>query len=219
MAISTVVAVDPGPEVSGMVVLREGRIVKAEIVANGLLFNIMLLNAGGLPLMVLMEDVRPYGVRLRQELINTCKWIGQWQYRLEKAKIAYKLIPRSAVQIWVFRNLPDLVVPRIEKKIRRLDKRNKDGELCKPKFVYVDDGIVKAAMKQHWSIPAPKPGHSAMYGLKTHSWQALGVASCYLSSVPAGTPDLAGAATVSTEITSASSVTIASSRSSMMPAP
>lgn len=180
MTKSTVVAVDPGPEVSGMVVLREGRIVKAANVANGVLFNIMLLNAGGLPLMVLIEDVRPYGVRLRQELLDTTKWIGQWQYRLEKARIAYKLIPRSAVQVWVYRNLPDLAVPRIEAKILRLDNRNKDGELCKPRFIYVDDDIVKAAMKRYWSIPTPKPGHSAMYGLKTHSWQALGVATCYL---------------------------------------
>jgi len=172
-----------------MVVLREGQIVWAGNVVNGLLFNIMLLNAGGLPLMVVIEDVRPYGVLLRQELLDTCKWIGQWQYRLEKARIAYKLIPRSAVQIWVFQSFPDVAIPRIEKKIRRLDKRTKEGVLCKPKFVYVDDGIVKAAMKEKWSIPTPKPGQTNKYGLKTHSWQALGVGSCYLASVPVAAPE------------------------------
>lgn len=181
----TVVGIDPGSEVSGLVIVRYGRIVKAANVANDLLFNIMLEEcATNLPLLVLIEDVKPYGVRLRQELLDTCKWIGKLVYWLELAGIGHKLISRSTVRTWVYNSFPDIVVPRIEREIICRDHRRKDGEYCKPSAKYVNDRIVEAAMKEKWSVPKPKPGRTNVYGLKTHSWQALALISCFISNNP-----------------------------------
>lgn len=178
---SVVVALDPGPEMTGVAVIEAGRIVRAANLANKVLFNIILTLAPKDTLQVLIEDVRAYDGRLSQDLIDTCKWIGELTYRLKTVKIAPELIPRSTVKSWIFRTFPEISIPRIEKKIIARDRRKLDGEYCKPSAIYVDDRIVEAAMKEKWSIPTPKPGQTNMYGLKTHSWQALALASCYLS--------------------------------------
>jgi hypothetical protein len=91
----------------------------------------------------------------------------------------------------VFDTHGELCVERINKKIVALDDygerkdrkryRNKDGELRKASFHYVDDRIVIAAMKKHWNIPTPKPGKSNALGFSSHSWQALAVGSYYLA--------------------------------------
>jgi hypothetical protein len=140
---------------------------------------------------VVIEDVRPYSLRLSQQVIDTCKFIGELTYRLKsELKIEYSLNPRSEVKEWVFTNHAEVCLPRIEKKIwdlhHRKEKmglkglRNANGDLRKPSFVFVDDRIMIAAMKEYWSIPTPKPGKSGMYGLKSHSWQALALGTMWL---------------------------------------
>jgi len=182
MAQFTVMALDPGPEVSGMVVLRYEGIVEARNLENGLLFNIMLeYDTPNVPLIVLIEDVAAYGTRLSGDLIRTCKWIGKLEYWLESRNIAYKLIFRSTVRKWVFDSYPEISIPRIEQEIIRLDRRRKDGEYCKPHARYVDDRIVEAAMRQAWQIQKPKPGKSNVYGLTKHSYQALALGCSFLN--------------------------------------
>lgn len=183
MVKSVVVALDPGPETSGMAVIEAGRIVRAANVANRVLLNIILCLGPKDSLQVLIEDMKAYDGRLSQDLIDTCKWIGELTYRLKQAKIAVELIPRSTVKWWIFRTFPEISIPRIEREIIRRDLRRDNGELCKPSGVYVKDPIVIAAMKEKWSIPTPKPGQTNRYGLKTHSWQALALASYYLSTI------------------------------------
>jgi len=178
-----VVALDPGPEVSGLVILRYGEIVKAGNMGKAdILFNIMLEFETKVPLLVLIEDVKPYGARLSQDLIDTCKWIGELEYRLKTAGIAYKLIPRSTVKSYIFHNFQKISIPRIEKEIICRNKRRKDGEYCKPHASMVNDRIVIAAMKDLWNIETPKPGKTNRFGLSKHAWQALGVASQWLHS-------------------------------------
>lgn len=179
---NAVVALDPGPVVSGMVIVEDGAIAKASNAGNAALFNIMFDGgkANVRPL-VLIEDVRPYGVRLSQDFIDTCKWIGELEYRLKTLNIAYKLIPRSTVKKWIFDTFPDIAVPRIEKEIILRDHRRKDGEYCKPSAGFVNDRIIREAMKKQWSIPTPKPGKTNAYGLSEHSWQALGLASYWIA--------------------------------------
>jgi len=177
----TVVAVDPGPEVSGLVVLRYGQIAKAGNLQNAdVLFNIMLELDTKIPLFVLIEDVAAYGARLSGDLIETCKWIGKLQYWLESRNIAYRLIFRSTVKKWVYDTYPDISIPRVEKEIICRDHRRKDGAYCKPSAKYVNDRIVEAAMRYAWDIKKPKPGQSNQYGLREHSYQALALGCCFL---------------------------------------
>ena len=177
----TVVAVDPGPEVSGLVILQYGQIVKAGNPENRLLFNIMLeYETTNVPLLVVIEDVKPYRARLRQDLIDTCKWLGELEYRLKSLNIAYRLISRSTVKKWIFDTYPEISIPRIEKEIICRNHRRKDGEYCKPSAKYVNDRVVETAMRHAWQIEKPKPGKSNRYGLTDHSYQALALACCFL---------------------------------------
>ena len=61
---------------------------------------------------------------------------------------------------------------------------NADGEMRKPSFNWVDDSIVKAALKSIYNIPTPKPGKPNLYGITkdSHGWQALAVCSFYFHS-------------------------------------
>ncbi len=184
MSGNAVVALDPGPEVSGLVILEYGQIVKAGNVENRLLFNIMLdVVAANVGVHVLIEDVRPYGVRLSQDLLDTTKWIGVLEYRLESLNIAYTLISRSTVKKWVFDTYPEISIPRIDKEIICRNHRRKDGEYCKPSAKYINDRMVIAAMKKHWKIETPKPGKTNRFGISKHAWQALAIASYHLQNI------------------------------------
>ena len=140
---------------------------------------------------VVIEDVRAYGTRLSPQLLLTAKFIGQLEWRLKSSAIAFELIPRFEVKLWVFRAFPELVLPRIVKKMtvedRRREKdgskrlRNKAGELYKGGFVWVDDRIIQAAMADYWGIKKPKPGKPTQFGLKTHIWQALALISWFIN--------------------------------------
>jgi hypothetical protein len=155
----------------------------------------------------LIEDIRAYSGKLSQDVIDTCKFIGELTYRLQnELQIhSYKLYPRATIRKWVFDAFPEICVPAIDKKIAYLDgygcRRNeeliaegkkakyrryvtKSGELRKASFNYVDDRIIIAVMKRLWEIPEPKPFKSNIYGLKDDSWQALALASYYLYGLP-----------------------------------
>lgn len=196
---STIVvfSIDPGPEKTGFVVLREGKIAKAAVVVNSRLFTTMLEEcATGFQSFVLIEDIKPSGVALKQSTIDTCKFIGVLEYRLESAQIDPQMIARWEVKEWIFEKFPEIAIPRINKKIaakgkweacdiktRELIRITKKGHTWKPRkasFIFVDDRIVIACMKSYWNIATPKPGHSNIFGLKEHSWQALAVASVWL---------------------------------------
>lgn len=141
---------------------------------------------------VVLEDIRPYGLKMSNDVINTCKWIGELDYRLRiefGATVEY--VTRGAVKKWVFEAFTGLCVERINRKISYLDDygdrkgkkryRTKEGVLKKASFHWVDDRIVIAAIKEFWKIPTPKPGKQNIFGLSEHSWQALAAGSCFLS--------------------------------------
>jgi hypothetical protein len=145
-------------------------------------------------IMVLIEDIRPFKMGMAMQTIETSKFIGELKYRLKnELSVDYLLIPRFEVKRWVFESFPGIVQEKIEKKIAYLDDigersgrkryRKKSGELYKPTMHYVDDRIVISALKDYWKIPTPKPGKSNLFGLKSHSWQALALGTCYLDSI------------------------------------
>jgi hypothetical protein len=142
------------------------------------------------PYMLVIEDVRAYGTRLSPQLLMTAKFIGELEYCLKQAGIAFRLIPRYEVKMWVYNTFPKIVLPRITAKVSREDKRRAkmdmkrlrkvNGDLYSGSFIWVDDRMIQAAMAEHWQIKKPKPGKHTQFGLKSHSWQALGLATMVL---------------------------------------
>ena len=139
---------------------------------------------------VVIEDIFPFSNRLTPSVIDTCKLIGELTYRFNTTEnISVKLIPRNTVRNWIFKTVPDVVTPRVIKKMVALDARivknggkglrNKEGKFYDPHFKFVDDRTVIAALKSIYNIPTPKPGKPNIFGLKNHSWQALAAASFY----------------------------------------
>lgn len=178
----TLVSIDSGSSQSGIVVLNGLKIAYADNISNDeVIDRIIGEKITDRNVKVLIEDIKPSGIRLMQPTIDTCKFIGVLCNTLEKNDICYELITRNEVKLWAFNTYPYIVLERINKKIEYKNKRNNDGKLRRPSFVYVDDRIIIAVMKEHWNIGTPKPGKRNGHGLSRHSWQALGVASCYLA--------------------------------------
>lgn len=175
-----IIGIDPG-ETCGMVILDDGQITSVfNIMSEKVWTNIQffLLNQ---TVTVVIEDIRPYSLRLTPQVIETCKWIGEAVFRLKSGSNAIvKLIVRNEVKKWCFDTFPEVCVPFIEKKILKKGFIHKEtGAPRKPSFVFVDDKIVTECMKVRYKIPKPKSGYGYQFGLKEHSWQALAIAACF----------------------------------------
>jgi hypothetical protein len=181
------VCVDPGESVSGLVILRNGEIVLAENALHDRLFTVILSTniQKSAHITVLVEDIKPYGLKLSPQIIETCKFLGELRYRLQTAKINVQWVARNTVKKWVFDAFPEVCIPRIQAKIAKKGAKNKDGGYRQPSFIWVDDRIVIAAMKECWNIETPKPGKTNRYGIKAHAWQALSLGAYYLSDLKA----------------------------------
>lgn len=186
-----VIGVDPGSDVSGICVLEDTTILHASNTPNSEVFDLIKELCGGHMATIVIEDIAPYAMRLKPQVITTCKFIGELSYRLRAAGLTdIAFIARNQVKKWVFDAFPAICMPRIEEKIARLHKwrlgkgmkgfETKSGAIRSPSFVFVDDRIVIAALKETLKIPTPKPGKANLFGLKSHSWQALAAATAYL---------------------------------------
>ncbi len=175
-----IIGIDPGSTVSGFIILTGDEINQADNVINDFLFD--RIQAEIRPgTVVVIEDVAPYSGRLKPQVIETCKFIGELVYRLKTAGIQHELHPRSAVKKWLFDSCPAIVIPRIEAKILKKGRLTKSGEPFKPTFIWVDDRIVIAGLKELWGIETPKPGKKNRFGITKHAWSALALASYWRS--------------------------------------
>lgn len=175
-----IIGIDPG-ETCGIVVLDGGHITSV----FNIMSNIMLTKVTNFLIhpncTVVIEDIRPYSLRLTPQVIWTCKFIGEVAYRLKnEAGAIVEFAARNEIKKWCFDAFPEVCLPRIEKKILKLGLVKKEtGEPRKPSFVFVDDKIVTESMKVLFSIEQPKAGYGYQFGLKDHSWQALATAAYY----------------------------------------
>lgn len=190
MSLKTLVAIDPGDDMSGVVVLQDGNIVEALNLWNAFVWDKVREFSDNGNVVLIVEDIKPYSLRLTPAVIGTCKFIGEVCYRAGiNPRVTLELISRYDVKRWVFDAFPEICLPRIEAKIAYRDKwmkskgrrglTNKDGTLRKPSFVFVDDRIVQAAMAFYWKVDKPKPGKKNPSGLKSHNWQALACGTCF----------------------------------------
>ena len=180
-----IIGVDPGSDGCGMVVLDNGYIIGAFNVKNGHFYSKITNYLLHPNCVVVIEDIRPYSVRLTMQVIDTAKWIGEAVYRLKcEAGANVVLVTRSQVKKWCFDTFPQVCLPIIEGKIDKKGYILESGEKRKPSFVFVDDKVVTECMKDLYKIPLPKSGKGYLYGLIKHSWQALAVSSFYINTKP-----------------------------------
>jgi hypothetical protein len=136
-------------------------------------------------LIVVIEDMRPYNMRITDGVIQTIKFIGQLEWRLKEAGITYDLIPRWQVKQWAFTEYRAILEPLIDRKIYLAAERKKKAggvpRNATASFVYVDDRMVSTAMREFWKIGKVKRvGQEAF--LKDHAWSALAVVSLHIVS-------------------------------------
>lgn len=185
--------IDPGSAVCGVCELRSGFIGTCFECEPKEVYNRIMRLSMASEIIVAIEDIFPYSLRLTPAVIETCKLIGELTYRFGKARnvSTVSLVARNTIKNWVFNTVPDECIGRINKKILLKHNRNirdskkglikKDSEMRQPSFQWVDDRIVIAAMKSIHNIPTPKPGKPNIYGLKStsHAWQALATVSYF----------------------------------------
>lgn len=196
-----IIAVDPGSLTSGVVTIVDGIIKEAiDALPNEEVYLYILrslpVNRHQGNAIALIEDIKPYSVKLSQQTIDTAKFIGELRYCLQGHPLPYKEIPRSAIKEWINLQYRHIVRRLLDKKVEyrstmndrlvlegKIEKNNlvkKDGDLKAATYVWIDDRMVSAAMRAQWDIKKPKPGHKSELGLKNHSFQALALATYYL---------------------------------------
>jgi len=190
------IGIDPGSEVSGLALFHGKKIIEGRNVPNKDVVGVVLewrriISMRAEPCTVVIEDIVAYGGRVRTQTLQTCKWMGELCYRLGlQPDVKQVLVARSTVKAWIFDACPDIVLPRLVKVMEATHKRSlkvgkkglkrADGTMRKPSFQFITDNIIEVALKSLLNIPVPKPGKPQIYGLKTHSWQACGVAAHFL---------------------------------------
>jgi hypothetical protein len=191
MDYKTLVAIDPGNDMSGIVVLQDGHIVEAVNLWNAFVWDRVTKYSDTGKVIVVIEDIRPYSGKLTMQVIGTCKFIGELNYRAINAfNVKIEYLTRYDVKSWIINTFNSLVFPLLEKRIADKDRRlqvkgkkglrNKDGSLRKPSFRDVNDRIVQAAMVFRYNFTDTGPGKRNKCGLSKHSWQALAVGCCFL---------------------------------------
>lgn len=185
----TIISVDPGSKISGFIIIDGEQIASADNVTNDFLPDMIidrhntLIAAGRARPVILIEDIAPYFARLKAEVIDTCKFLGELGYRLKMAGIRPEYAYRTEVKRFAFNSYPEVAIPRIVDKIKARKKLTKAGVPFQPSFVWMDDRIIVACMKEHWGIETPKPGKVNRLGVSKHAWQALALATCYMEKI------------------------------------
>jgi hypothetical protein len=142
-----ILAIDPGTEQSGVVVLDGSRVTLAEILPNAEVRTFLRSWFGDV---VACEWIASYGMAVGQETFDTCKWVGRFEEVISGRRGTMALVFRKDVKLHVCNN-----------------GRAKDKNI-RQALIDLWGGKAKAigTSKQ----PGP------LYGVKSHCWQALAVA-------------------------------------------
>jgi hypothetical protein len=189
-----IIAIDPGNTISGTIILQNREITHTGNTNNVVTYELIVDNVDQ-DTVVLIEDIKPYSVPLRQQTVDTCKFIGVLEYRLKLAGIDPVMISRSEVKTWAFETYPGICIPKIEAKMRKKavetwDIQTKELVLVyrdgrpwkprKPSHNYVDDQIIVTCMQAMWGIEKARGRKGNSAGIRKHAWQALALASMFL---------------------------------------
>ena len=196
MAINTrTIAIDPGNENSGLIILEGISIIGAYNLSNEALYSKISAYSIHPDLVIVVEDIKPYSLKLTPQVIDTCKFIGELNYRLKIAiGMNVKYVPRADVSRWVYDTFPTICGPLIDLKIEKkmydacsletmqeIRVNGNGGNKRKGSFIYIDDKMVMESMKDLYQLKKPAPGKGYLYGLKDHSFQALALGRYYMT--------------------------------------
>ncbi len=161
-----VFAIDPGTTQSGWVLL-EGR----EVVQSGVDDNHELrvwVRHGQRADMLAIEVFEPRGMPIGQESVDTMLWTGRF------------------IEAFTFGTGPTVEQTRA---VRTVPRREVKSFLCGSQKA--NDGNVRQALIDLVGPPGVKAKPGPTYGVKSHAWQALGVAVTAISLKPDGWPPIA----------------------------
>lgn len=190
-----IIGIDPGNDNSGIVILDGLSIIGAYNLPNEALYSKIAAYSIHPDLSIVVEDIKPYSLKLTPQVIDTCKFIGELNYRL-KIAIGFNVVyvPRADVRKWVYDTFLPVCEPlvniKIEKKMydacsletRQVMRVNgRGGNKRKGSFIYIDDKMVMESMKELYQLKKPAPGKGYDFGLKDHSFQALALARYYMT--------------------------------------
>lgn len=190
-----IIAIDPGNENSGVTILDDLSIIGAYNLSNEALYSKISAYSIHKDLTIVVEDIKPYSLKLTPQVIDTCKFIGELTYRLKiYAGLNVVCVARSDVRRWVYDTFPAICGALINLKIERkmydacsvetmqeIRVNARGGNKRKGSFIYVDDKIVMESMKDLYQLKKPAPGKGYLYGLKDHSFQALALGRYYMT--------------------------------------
>lgn len=146
-----ILAIDPGNEKSGWVIYENGKVLECGIDANAdlmLKIEMMPEQEQYQGIQFAIEMIACYGMSVGKEVFNTCVWVGRF----------FQQVCES------FGQQPQLV-------FRKDVKMHLCGKM------QANDASIRKALIQRYGEPGTKKKPGPTYGVKSHIWAALGVAS------------------------------------------
>lgn len=155
-----VLAIDPGNEHSGWVLLDGMKVLASGDVQN---FRITQMIDGVFPAsdehqtidphLIAIEFFQSYGMAVGKTSFHTCRWVGRFQEAAARQNIDTQLVYRSDVKMHLCQSM-----------------RAKDANVAQAiRDLYPATGGGKKPVIGTKKEPGP------LYGVKGHMWQALGV--------------------------------------------
>lgn len=138
-------AIDPGPMVSGVVVVCHGEITEHGIINNHDLLE-KLRDYRGQDYAMAIEKIASYGMTVGAEVFETVFWTGRF------------------AQVWEDDETV-LRIPRLDIKLH----------LCHS--TRAKDANIRQALLDKWGAQGTKKNPGPTYGIKSHAWAALAVAT------------------------------------------
>jgi hypothetical protein len=92
-----VLAIDPGPEVSGLVILEDEKIVHAEVTSTQDVLTLIEQSCVGDVDLIACEMIASYGMAVGKEVFDTCVWIGRLEQAAHQISIPFEKIFRKTV--------------------------------------------------------------------------------------------------------------------------
>ena len=144
------IAIDPGPEKSALVIWRQGELLLADEFQNNDLLEYLRSEQGQLAIAqkdVVVEMIASYGMAVGRETFETCLFIGRIQELCETIRRgSVKLVYRKEIKL----------------------------HLCGTHRA--KDANVRQALIDRLGAPGTKKAPGPTYGVTGHCWQALAVA-------------------------------------------
>lgn len=145
-----ILALDPGPEQAGWVLMDGARVVASGVEPNASLLHVVACDDSST---LAIEMIASYGMPVGREVFETCVWIGRFQ------------------QAW---HSPDAV-----RKVYRRDVKLHLCGTAQAKDANVRQALLDLFPRTGGGA-TPQVGTKAkpgpLYGISTHAWAALGVA-------------------------------------------